>query len=178
MASTSSTRFEFVISTSEELSRFSKIYQKNESSWDYFQNHPFVVYHIVLASQLHLIHHVNRSCRWIEVYYMMKLTRCSDFRCCYSTLSNWNVPGKSFGRASAFFLRLMKRINSVSNEWSREIGNFKIILCLSLSLTVLHVTVDPATTSVAVQGAVHPGVAMLVTVSLPQTKKFENWTRA
>ena len=49
-------------------------------------------------------------------------------------------------------------------------------LNLSLSLTVEHVMVDPATTSVAAQGAVHPGVAMVVTASSPQTKKFENWT--
>ena len=33
----------------------------------YFQNHPFVENNIVLASQLHLVHHVNRRCRWIEI---------------------------------------------------------------------------------------------------------------
>ena len=47
-------------------------------------------------------------------------------------------------------------------------------LNLSLILTVEHVMDDPATTSVAVQGAVHPGVAIVVTVLSPQTKKFEN----
>ena len=51
-----------------------------------------------------------------------------------------------------------------------------IALNLSLILTVEHVMVDPATTSVAAQGAVHAGVAMVVTALSPQTKKFENWT--
>ena len=35
---------------------------------------------------------------------------------------------------------------------------------LSLILTVVHVTVEPATTWAAVQGAVHVGAAMVVTV--------------
>ena len=53
----------------------------------------------------------------------------------------------------------------------------KSFICLfeSLSLTLLHVKLDPATTSVAKQGAEHPGVSMVVIVLSPQTKKFENW---
>jgi len=47
-------------------------------------------------------------------------------------------------------------------------------LNLSLILTVEHVMDDLGTTSVAVQGAVHPGFTMAVTVLSPQTKKFEN----
>ena len=49
-------------------------------------------------------------------------------------------------------------------------------MSLSLVFTVEHVMFDPATTSEAVQGAEHAGVAMVVTASSPQTKKFENWT--
>ena len=45
-----------------------------------------------------------------------------------------------------------------------------------LDLTVVQVVVEPATTSVAVHGAVQSGTAMLVTSTSPQTKKFEKST--
>ena len=45
-----------------------------------------------------------------------------------------------------------------------------------LDLTVVQVMVEPATTSVAVQGAIQSGTAKLVTAISPQTKKFEKST--
>ena len=52
-----------------------------------------------------------------------------------------------------------------------EIDNY-----IFLDLTVVQSMVESATTSVAVHGAVQSGVTKLVTVSSPQTKKFEKST--
>ena len=52
-----------------------------------------------------------------------------------------------------------------------EIDNY-----IFLDLTVVQSMVESATTSVAAQGAVQSGVTKLVTVSSPQTKKFEKST--
>ena len=71
---------------------------------NYFQHNPFINVNIVLTSQLNLVHYMCRI-RWrVEIYHMVNLcwgipglplsTRCWDFWCCHSTVTNRNIPCK------------------------------------------------------------------------------------